>query len=72
MRRENKKWGDEMRDKKNGETRCQTKKWGDETQDKKIGRHDAKLKKGGDMMRDKKKMGRQGARQKENGKTRPV
>ena len=38
-----KKWGDETRDKKNGELRRRTKKWGDETQDKqKIGRWDAR------------------------------
>ena len=30
-----KKWGDEMRDEKNGETRAKTKKWGDKTQEKK-------------------------------------
>ena len=38
-----KKWGDETRDKKNREVRCETKKWGDKTQDrKKMGRQDAR------------------------------
>ena len=36
-RQKKKKWGDEMRDKKNGEMRRKTKKMEDETQNKKNG-----------------------------------
>ena len=70
-----KKRGDEIRDKKNGETRRETeKKWGDETQDKKKwGLETRGQKKWGDKMQDKKnremrhktkQIGRQDARQK--------
>ena len=57
--RDEKKWGDEMRDKKNGELRCETKK---------MGRRDARQKKWGDEMRDEKKMERQDARQNKIGR----
>ena len=50
-----KKRGDEMQDKKNGDTRRETEK---------NGRQDVRQKKWGEEMPDRKKMGRQDARQK--------
>ena len=48
-RTQQKKWGDETQEEKNGEMRCKTeKKWGDETREKKMASRDSRQKKWGD------------------------